>query len=439
MENILYVNNLLDYLQQFINYRINQDINNETVDYPIFNTDDLPDVLNTFFQNDLLKECDVLGLGLGLFPHILPTFFTDVVSQLVENERDYFELGGVFSKQHKGFIPTAETLIYLLGGKDIEKRTLYYDYIFNTSPVFEKQILRVETPLDNEPRLSGKLVLDEEFVESLLLGEYIPPDLSSNFPAQLIKTPLDWSNLVLQPKTKNNIEEIKSWLKYEQLLMEDWGLKNKVKQGLRVLFYGNPGTGKTLTSTLLGKYTGRNVYRIDLSLVVSKYIGETEKNLSKLFDKAANKNWILFFDEADSIFGKRTNVQNAHDKYANQEVSYLLQRIEMHPGIVILATNQKGNIDTAFVRRFQFIIEFEVPGEEERFLLWQDNFPAGVHLHTDVSLRKIAKQYDLTGANIVNIVQYSCLRAACDESNTVTNEHIMAGIRREYQKEGKLM
>lgn len=439
MDNIQYVNNLIDYLEQFVRYRINQDIHNEPHDYPVFNTGAEPAFLQTFFQYEDLNECDILGLGIGLYPHVLPTFLTEIVSRLIEDEKDYVELGGAVSKQHKGFLPTGETLIYLLAGKDIEKRTEYYDYIFNDSPVFGKQTLRIEEPFENEPRLSGKLVMDEEFVESLLLGKYIPPNLSSNFPAQLISTPLDWNNLILQPKTKNNIEEIKSWLRYEQLLMEDWGLKDKVKPGLRVLFYGSPGTGKTLTSTLLGKHTGRSVYRIDLSLVVSKYIGETEKNLSKLFDKAANKNWILFFDEADSIFGKRTNVQNAHDKYANQEVSYLLQRIEMHPGIVVLATNQKGNIDAAFVRRFQFIIEFEVPGEEERFLIWQDNFPSGVNLAPEVSLRKIAKQYELTGANIVNIIQYSCLKAACNESNLITNEYIIAGIKREYQKEGKLM
>lgn len=439
MENSQYVKNLLEFLAQFITYRIKFEIHGESNEYPTLHDHSQPNELNVFLQSESLNECDLLGLGLGLFPHILPHFFSDTLSQLIENDRDFYELGGISSKQHKGFIPTGETLFFLLAGKNLEKRTAYYDYIFNNSPVFLKQLVRIETPLENEPRLSGRLVLDEEFVESLLLGKYIPPDLSSNFPAQLIKTPLEWSNLILQQRTINSIEEIKSWLKYEYLLMERWDLKSKVKPGLRVLFYGSPGTGKTLTATLLGKYTERNVYRIDLSMIVSKYIGETEKNLSKLFDKAANKNWILFFDEADSIFGKRTNVQNAHDKYANQEVSYLLQRIESHPGIVILATNQKGNMDTAFVRRFQFIIEFEVPGEDERLLLWEDNFPKGVKLDANVSLKKIANQYELTGANIVNIIQYSCLKAACDETNVITHEHILAGIRREFQKEGKLM
>ena len=130
-------------------------------------------------------------------------------------------------------------------------------------------------------------------------------------------------------------------------------MRKRVKPGYRALFHGPPGTGKTLTATLLGKHTGRPVFRIDLSRVVSKYIGETEKNLSRLFDKAEHKDWILFFDEADALFGKRTEIRDAHDKYANQEVAYLLQRIESYAGLVILATNQRGNIDEAFLRRFQ--------------------------------------------------------------------------------------
>src|SRR6185436_18277436 len=134
-------------------------------------------------------------------------------------------------------------------------------------------------------------------------------------------------DLVLHPNTFKHIREIENWLLYNDTLWQ-WGIGKKLKPGYRALFHGPPGTGKTLTATLLGKYTGRPVFRIDLSRVVSKYIGETEKNLASLFDKAEHKDWILFFDEADALFGKRTEIRDAHDKYANQEVSYLLQRIE---------------------------------------------------------------------------------------------------------------
>ena len=219
--------------------------------------------------------------------------------------------------------------------------------------------------------------------------------------------------------------------------MQDWGMEGKIKPGYRVMLYGPPGTGKTLTAALLGKFTNRDVYRIDLSMVVSKYIGQTEKNLGRLFDKAENKDWILFFDEADAIFGKRTNVRDAHDKYANQEVSYLLQRIEAHPGLVILASNFKNNIDTAFTRRFQSMIEFEAPSHEERYRLWENNLPKNVTLAKDVSLEELSRKYAITGANIVNIIQYACLKTISEDSTIVKKRSLLEGIKKEYVKEGK--
>ncbi|MNV05885.1 ATP-dependent zinc metalloprotease FtsH 2 [compost metagenome] len=189
---------------------------------------------------------------------------------------------------------------------------------------------------------------------------------------------------------------------------------------------------------MLGKYTGRDVYRIDLSLVVSKYIGETEKNLSRLFDKAANKEWILFFDEADAVFGKRTSVRDAHDKYANQEVSYLLQRIENHPGLVILASNLKSNLDSAFTRRFQSMIEYDMPGAAERLLLWDDILPKNLALQKEISIDQIARTYNLSGANIVNVVQFACLKTAEEGNNEISRRNLIEGIRKEYVKEGKM-
>ena len=235
------------------------------------------------------------------------------------------------------------------------------------------------------------------------------------------------------------IKEIETWLKYNDRLLEIWNLKGKIKPGYRVLFHGPPGTGKTLTACLLGKYTNRNVYRIDLSVVVSKYIGETEKNLSRLFDKADKKEWILFFDEADALFGKRTNVSDSHDKYANQEVSYLLQRIESHEGLIILASNMKSNLDTSFIRRFNSIIEFDNPDAEKRLNLWKNYLPDFGEYMSDVNLEEIARKYNLTGANIVNIIQFAGLRTLEKNSNIISSDDLLLGIRREYEKEGKMM
>ncbi len=220
--------------------------------------------------------------------------------------------------------------------------------------------------------------------------------------------------------------------------MHTWGMHRKIKPGYRVLFHGPPGTGKTLTATLIGKYTGKDVFKIDLSLIVSKFVGETEKNLSQLFNRAENKNWILFFDEADALFSKRTNVKDAHDKYANQEAAYLLQRIESFDGLIILASNFKSNIDEAFIRRFHSIIHFPAPNAAERLSLWQKSFPEHIKLNNDIDLALIAKKYELTGSGIINVVQYSCLQAIAENASFIDLNLLTSGIRKEYLKEGKI-
>jgi SpoVK/Ycf46/Vps4 family AAA+-type ATPase len=213
----------------------------------------------------------------------------------------------------------------------------------------------------------------------------------------------------------------------------------RLKPGYRALFHGPPGTGKTLTATLLGKQTNREVFRIDLSRVVSKYIGETEKNLSRLFDKAENKDWILFFDEADALFGKRTDIRDAHDKYANQEAAYLLQRIETYGGLVILATNQRGNIDDAFLRRFQAAIQFPMPRAEERLEIWRRALPSQLLIADDVDWAYVARRFELSGAGIVNVAHFCALEALADGSHRVDLAALEAAILREYVKEGKVV
>ena len=203
------------------------------------------------------------------------------------------------------------------------------------------------------------------------------------------------------------------------------------------LFYGSPGTGKTITACLLGKSTGRDVYKVDLSLVVSKYIGETEKNLAKVFDQAQNKGWILFFDEADALFGKRSETKDAHDRYANQEVSFLLQRIESFDGIAILASNRRENMDEAFARRFESVIYFPIPRPEERLRLWRQGFSPKATLEQSLDLEKIAKDHALAGGAIMNVIRYASLQALENGRSTIAKEDVLQGIRREFDKEGK--
>ncbi|MCV2485107.1 ATP-binding protein [Flavobacterium sp. SH_e] len=406
---------------------------------PVFNQIDSNGFIDEFIIENNLSEIDILVLGLALVPHVKPDFLSSIIAEYLPNGGELPEFGGMKTKNHRGILPTGETAQFLVAGNDLENRISFYNYLHNQSFLHKKGIVKVESVPNGEPKLSGLLILEEEYIEKFITGKILKPQLSSIFPAQLIETQLDWNDLVLNSNTLNQIKEIETWLKFNDILLHEWNMKAKIKPGFRVMFYGAPGTGKTLTASLLGKYTQRDVYRIDLSMVISKYIGETEKNLSSLFDKATDKDWILFFDEADAVFGKRTNVRDAHDKYANQEVSYLLQRIENHPGLVILASNFKTNIDSAFTRRFQSIIEFEVPSYGERLKLWQNNLPKGIKIAEDVNLQELSKKYDITGANIVNIIQYACLKTLEDQNKSINLNHLLQGIKKEYAKEGKMM
>ena len=392
-----------------------------------------------FVHQYQLKDEEFILLLIALVPHIHVGFYDEIIQESFSIAGNFPRLGGVRGKEHRGFLPTGETALWLLAGDDLEKR-FEVQKIFGPDHFFAKErILWLAPPEKNEPPMSGRLVMNPDYVALFTMGEMPLPRFSMDFPAESLETEMDWSDLVLQSGTLRQVQELETWLKHNPKVMEEWGMHKKLKPGYRVLFYGPPGTGKTLTATLLGKAHQLPVFRVDLSMVVSKYIGETEKNLSNLFARAAGKNWILFFDEADALFGKRTDVRDAHDKYANQEVSYLLQKVETYNGLVILASNQKNNLDPAFMRRFQSIIYFPKPSPTERLQLWQKSFPEKLPLASDVDLPAIAKEYDLTGSNIINIVQYLCLQAASNGQSPLSQRKILAGVKREYAKEGRMV
>lgn len=430
----------LDFLKNVIQSRLESELKGTEAELPVFGNEETDhSELENFIHKNKLSNPEIITLLLTLIPHVIPDFFSKLIGEYLPTGGDFPIFGGVKGKNHRGILPTGETVLFVLAGSDIEKRSTLLG-LFSEDHIFaRKGVLYLEDVPVGEPRLSGRLIMEHEFVDLFTTGSISKPKLSSNFPAQLIETNLEWDDLILNEKTTAQIAEIETWLKHNEVLMNKWGMKRRIKPGFRILFAGPPGTGKTLTASLLGKYTGRDVYRIDLSLVISKYIGETEKNLSKLFDRAENKDWILFFDEADALFGKRTGVRDAHDKYANQEVSYLLQRIESHAGLVILASNMKSNIDSAFTRRFNAIIEFEIPSAQERLILWQKNIPKNVRLDDQIKLEEIARKYEVNGANIVNIIHYACLKTIEKKSNTISYSDLLNGIQKEYLKEGKMI
>ena len=277
----------------------------------------------------------------------------------------------------------------------------------------------------------------DETISYLVSGVHPRPDFSAGFPAQLITTRLDWNDLVLGEEVLSEIETIKGWITHGQAILDNWDLGRVLKPGYRCLFHGPPGTGKTLTATLLGRASNRDVYRIDLSMMVSKYIGETEKNLARVFDRAAHSDWILFFDEADALFGKRTSVSSSNDRYANQEVSYLLQRVEDFPGFVILATNLKSNIDEAFARRFQSIVHFAMPDARQRLALWSGVLRQPGRITEDVDLAQLAERYQVSGGAICNIVRFAAINAMRTGREALNSADLSLGAIKELRKEGR--
>lgn len=428
----------LAFLSELIRYRLALHFGQEAQapQVPAMQDDDT--ALTRFIQHRRLTVDEFVTLAVGLAPHLLPGFFEELIAEFLPQGGDFPPIGGVKGTNQRNLLPTGETVLFLLAGNDLARR-LEVQRLFGTQHNFVKEkILYLEEMKPGEPAASGKLILDPEYVELFTFGYVTPPRTGTGFPAQRINTELEWSDLILSEQTMNQLREVETWIAHNDTLMYDWKMYRKLKPGFRALFYGPPGTGKTMAAGLLGKYTGHEVYRIDLSMMVSKYIGETEKNLATLFDKAENKKWILFFDEADALFGKRTNVKDAHDRFANQEVSYLLQRVEEFPGLSILASNFKSNLDDAFTRRFQTIVYFAMPRPAERLLLWQQSFPAAVRFAPEVDLKRIADKYELTGSNIVNVVHYCCLQALAGNSNIITLENLFAGIQREFVKENKV-
>lgn len=466
----------LQYLDKLIRFRLGKYFDED----PATEEPTMPDLqfwqlpLKDFIRDNSLSKTEALVLLIAIAPHVQPDLFDSAIEGALRGSGDFPKIGGVRGKNFRGFMPTGQTYLFLSGADNWKDTAEAQEIFWSNQTLGKKKVLWLEDLQSGEPIMSGRIIVSQDYIETFTFGKPVPPHFSMTFPAKLITTKLTWNDLVINDELREQVTELLDWVKYNDQLMHNWGMHKRLVKGYRALFYGPPGTGKTFTAGLIATEMKKQLYKIDLSMVVSKYIGETEKNLELLFARAEDKGWILFFDEADALFGKRTNVRDAHDKYANQEVSYLLQRIEDFNGLIILATNMKNNMDDAFIRRFNCIMKFPLPSPDERTRIWRNAFPEnrmfcrkpGLVLGTngmsvdraeDVDIPELVKKYELSGGSIMNVVHYAGLKAV-ERWNLQTDKEkeaftgtagseaprlpiylsdVLDGIRREFIKEGK--
>jgi hypothetical protein len=287
-------------------------------------------------------------------------------------------------------------------------------------------------------QIDRTLAQAEPTLTSLLAAARQQSDQTLGKVAQKLSPKYTWADIILPPAPLAQLQEIGNQARMRSLVYEQWGFDRKLSlgKGLNILFAGPPGTGKTMAAEVIANDLQLDLYKIDLSQVVSKYIGETEKNLDRIFTAAHSANAILFFDEADALFGKRSEVKDAHDRYANIEVGYLLQKMEEYEGTAILATNLRQNMDDAFVRRIQVIVEFPFPDQEFRRQIWRVMVPPELPIDGAIDFDWLAQEIKLPGGNIKNIVLAAAFLAASD-GQVVTMNHLIQASEREYQKLGR--
>lgn len=369
----------------------------------------LPEVDSTYtdFVNlHKFQDAERLVLAMALSVHLQ----RDVLTEHFAKDDLFWKAAVVRNKQQNQLLPTFETALFVLSGSGTTKRFQFLS-IFEVNHTFYRlSVLEVDGTVGGESIYNQVLSLTPTFRDLFIQNKETKPKFSPDFPAQVVHTRLNWEDMILSPSTASKLQEVRDDLELFGPMIEEWGMQNHAAEGCRILFHGDSGTGKTLAAKLLGKSMGRPVFRVDISSVVSKYVGETSKRLGQLFDMAERKSWILFFDEGDALFGQRTGTSGSEggSHYANQDTAFLLQRIENFDGIVIVASNLRTNMDAAFIRRFEHKVKFEGLNHEEQHKLWQQVLPAAVSLHSDIQLAKLIPTYSLSPALIAKTAQRVC-------------------------------
>lgn len=360
-----------------------------------------------------------------------PEQFCLWLSIAVEYDRKYERLYGYLQDNVAVKLPTVGLglSLYQLGQREspavISEESPLWRFLFRPAAAAEL----------SESRLSRIMALKEDvylWIKEGLRDRQLGPC------ASYIKPVYRWKDLILEDSQKEMMTQICGRVLYRDLVMGTWGFgkKSAYGNGVSAIFYGPPGTGKTMAAQVIAAELGMDLYRVDLSQINSKYIGETEKNLSSLFEAAASRNAVLFFDEADGLFAKRSEVGSSNDRYANMETGFLLQKFEEYDGITILATNFIHNIDEAFKRRIKYMVRFLFPGEEMRLRLWEIMLPDEACLEEPLSLKLYARRFELSGSSIKDIVTNAAYLAAA-KGRKIRNEDIHKALRFHYMRFGK--
>jgi AAA+ superfamily predicted ATPase len=384
-----------------------------------------------------LTEADRVVLNLAFAATFKPALLAPFLA-LFNNPEQNARFGGIFREEYAQFYPTLRTALFLLAADDEEKTDYYLCYFNRKNRLFSSNLLLTQAPEGCRTFFDQEIIFNDQFISTILHGEAPSLDGDAGFPAKRGKRTHIMKDVILDEKTVGELAKLR---RFARNMKELWALPDsaRYRQNFIGIFSGDPGTGKSHTAEAIGNELQLPVYKVNFAQLVSKYIGETEKNLERVFDRFSGQPSILFFDEAESIFSKRIEVKDSHDKHSNNEQSFLLQKIEEYNGIVILATNVQNlsqYFDKAFQRRIRQIVTFSFPEHAERAKLWE-NALAAPFTYAEGLVDRLAKNYQFSGGGIYNIVSEGVIEALDRQTKELSFELLEQALVDEFKKTGR--